>query len=125
MGDAVTRERDRLGRQIANAARGGAAVRGWAAAIGRGLEAGGLRPPDLCPVADGGEGTVDAVVRSTGGEFITRTVSGPLGEPVEVAQVERRQPCRVVVHVGGPHGRGVLHRPRHGVGFAGAVSCQN
>lgn len=37
------------------------------------------------PMADGGEGTVDAVVRSTGGEFITRTVSGPLGKPVEAA----------------------------------------
>ena len=37
------------------------------------------------PMADGGEGTVDAVVRATGGTLVTRTVSGPLGAPVEAA----------------------------------------
>jgi glycerate kinase len=37
------------------------------------------------PMADGGEGTVDAVVRATGGTLITRTVSGPLGAPVDAA----------------------------------------
>ena len=34
------------------------------------------------PVADGGDGTLDALVRSTGGEFFTRRVTGPLEEPV-------------------------------------------
>ena len=34
------------------------------------------------PVADGGDGTLDALVRSTGGEVFTNRVSGPLGEPV-------------------------------------------
>ena len=33
-----------------------------AAAIGRGLECAGLAPPDLCPVADGGEGTMEALL---------------------------------------------------------------
>lgn len=33
---------------------------------------------DLCPMADGGEGTVEAIVASTGGRIITRRVSGPL-----------------------------------------------
>ena len=37
----------------------------------------------LMPVADGGEGTVDAMVAATGGRKETVTVSGPLGEPVE------------------------------------------
>ena len=37
------------------------------------------------PMADGGEGTVDAVVRSAGGTLVARTVSGPLGAPVEAA----------------------------------------
>ena len=37
----------------------------------------------LVPVADGGEGTVDAMVAATGGRTETVTVSGPLGEPVE------------------------------------------
>lgn len=35
---------------------------------------------DLCPLADGGEGTVAALVEATGGKFITHTVTGPLGE---------------------------------------------
>ena len=37
----------------------------------------------LVPVADGGEGTVDAMVAATGGRKETVTVSGSLGEPVE------------------------------------------
>ncbi len=34
------------------------------------------------PIADGGEGTVEAMVLATGGCFRTSTVRGPLGEPV-------------------------------------------
>ena len=34
------------------------------------------------PIADGGEGTVDALVAATGGRTEHRTVRGPLGEPV-------------------------------------------
>lgn len=34
------------------------------------------------PVADGGEGTVDALVTATAGRFIVTEVTGPLGEPV-------------------------------------------
>src|SRR5919206_2876008 len=39
-----------------------------AAAIGRGLEAAGLRPPDLCPVAGGGAGTIEVLLPALGGE---------------------------------------------------------
>lgn len=35
------------------------------------------------PVADGGEGTVEAMVAATGGEIIRVQVTGPLGKPVE------------------------------------------
>jgi glycerate kinase len=35
------------------------------------------------PMADGGEGTVDAVIAATGGEFRKLEVRGPLGDPVE------------------------------------------
>jgi glycerate kinase len=35
---------------------------------------------DACPVADGGEGTVDALVAATGGRVVTRRVTGPLPE---------------------------------------------
>ena len=54
-----------------------------AAAIGRGLEKAGLMPPDLCPVADGGDGTLDALLPQLGGELIAKTVVGPMGEPVK------------------------------------------
>jgi len=37
------------------------------------------------PLADGGEGTVDALVAATGGRLLTRSVEGPLGEPVQAA----------------------------------------
>jgi glycerate kinase len=53
-----------------------------AGAIGRGLERAGLMPPDLCPVADGGEGTLDALLPQLGGELIAVEVTGPLGKPV-------------------------------------------
>ena len=34
------------------------------------------------PIADGGEGTVEALVSATGGRFFRKEVTGPLGEPV-------------------------------------------
>jgi glycerate kinase len=55
-----------------------------AAAIGRGLEERG-RPVDLCPIADGGEGTLDALVLALGGERQTASVSDPLGRPIEAS----------------------------------------
>ena len=51
-----------------------------AAAIGRGLEAGGL-PADLCPVADGGEGTLAVLLGSLGGETRGTSADDPLGRP--------------------------------------------
>ena len=55
-----------------------------AEAIARGWQA--VFPEAECllrPMADGGEGTVDAVLAAAGGERRTCTVSGPLGTPVE------------------------------------------
>jgi glycerate 2-kinase len=37
---------------------------------------------DLCPIADGGEGTVDALIAATHGSHRTSTVTGPLNQPV-------------------------------------------
>jgi len=54
-----------------------------AGAIGRGLERGGLMPPDLCPVADGGEGTLDALLPQLGGELVGVEVQDPLGRAVK------------------------------------------
>ena len=39
----------------------------------------------VLPVADGGEGTVDAVTEGLGGEKVTVTVTGPLGSPVQAS----------------------------------------
>lgn len=52
-----------------------------AGAIGRGLERAGLMPPDLCPVADGGEGTLDALLPGLGGEVVAAPAHDPLGRP--------------------------------------------
>ncbi|MDP9378130.1 MAG: glycerate kinase [Actinomycetota bacterium] len=56
-----------------------------AAAIGRGLERAGLTAPDLCPVADGGEGTQDALVSALGGEVIEEDVLDPLGRTIRAS----------------------------------------
>ena len=37
----------------------------------------------LAPVADGGDGTLNALVDGTGGQVFTSTVTGPLGQPLE------------------------------------------
>jgi glycerate kinase len=53
-----------------------------ATAIARGLERAGV-PVDLCPVADGGDGTLAVLAPALGAELQSVTVSGPLGRPVE------------------------------------------
>jgi glycerate kinase len=54
-----------------------------AGAIGRGLERAGLMPPDLLPLADGGDGTLDALLVNLGGETVSARVSDPLGREIE------------------------------------------
>jgi glycerate kinase len=49
-----------------------------AGAIGRGLAAAGLEA-DLCPVADGGEGTMETLLASIGGRTVEVDVQDPLG----------------------------------------------
>src|SRR3954452_21378647 len=56
-----------------------------AGAIGRGLERAGLMPPDLCPVADGGEWRPAALLPQLGGELVGETVRDPLGREVKAA----------------------------------------
>ena len=63
-----------------------AGISGLAAAeaIARGVAA---VDPDaetvLAPVADGGDGTLNALVDATGGQVFTSTITGPLGQPLE------------------------------------------
>ncbi len=56
-----------------------------AACIGAGLERAGLVPPDLCPVADGGEGTMEVLLTALGGETAGAAASDPLGRPIAAA----------------------------------------
>lgn len=40
---------------------------------------------DACPLADGGDGFASILTRAAGGRLLTRTVTGPRGDPVEAA----------------------------------------
>ncbi len=53
-----------------------------AAAIAEGIRAGG-RPAEELPVADGGEGTADALMRALGGEWREADATDALGRPVK------------------------------------------
>jgi glycerate kinase len=57
-----------------------------ARAVGRGLEHGGWQV-ELCPVADGGEGTLEVLLGALGGELVTATTSDPLGREIEASFV--------------------------------------
>lgn len=52
-----------------------------AGAIGRGLERAGVHA-DLCPVADGGEGTLAVLLTALGGETAGTTAHDPLGREI-------------------------------------------
>lgn len=54
-----------------------------AAAMARGLRAAGFARVREIPLADGGEGTLDALLAALGGSVRRATVTGPLGEPVD------------------------------------------
>ena len=53
-----------------------------AAAVGRGVERAGEPPPELCPIADGGEGTLAVLLTALGGETLGAEVADPLGRSV-------------------------------------------
>ena len=61
-----------------------------AGAIGRGLERAGLMPPDLCPLADGGEGTMEALLLALGGETVGDGGAGSARPPGAGAVRARR-----------------------------------
>jgi glycerate kinase len=54
-----------------------------ASAMRSGLERAGFDEIRILPLADGGEGTLDALVAALGGSRRHTTVTGPLGDPVE------------------------------------------
>lgn len=66
--------------------KGSASAVAVAAAMARGVRR-VFPAAEVCqiPIADGGEGTVEALVAATGGRILQQLVSGPLGEPVTAA----------------------------------------
>ena len=67
-----------------NAFKGSLSARDAACALEEGIKK-GLESADTLkiPMADGGDGTVDALVMAAGGKLVSKEVSGPLGRPVQ------------------------------------------
>ena len=42
---------------------------------------------EIAPMADGGEGTADAICKARGGKWVTCSAHGPLGDPIEASYV--------------------------------------
>lgn len=77
----------------------------------------------VCPLADGGEGTVQALTTVCGGRFRQITVTGPLGEPVEAVYGILRDHTAVMEMAAAagltlidPAKRNPLHTTTYGVG---------
>jgi glycerate 2-kinase len=76
-------------------------------AIGRGVETAGATP-DLCPAADGGEGTAEILLDALGGERRQAEVHDPLGRPIEASYAVVRDGTEAVVEVAAASGLGLL-----------------
>src|SRR5512145_1925214 len=83
--------------------KGTLSAREVAGAIGRGLERAGAEA-DLCPAADGGEGTMDVLVEALGGERRTAPAHDPLGREIEASYGLLRDGTAAVVEVAAASG---------------------
>jgi glycerate kinase len=79
-----------------------------AAAVGRGIEAAGLEAPDLCLIADGGEGTMEALVLALGGETRGATARDPLGREIRAGFALLEDGATAVVEVAEASGLGLV-----------------
>jgi glycerate kinase len=77
-----------------------------AAAIGRGLERAGLRPPDLCPVAEGGPGTLEVLLTALGGETAAAEAPAPDGGRLRAGYARLEDGATALVEAAGLDGRG-------------------
>lgn len=100
-----------------------------AAAIGRGLEAAGLTV-DLCPMADGGEGTIEVLLPRLGGEVVAARARSPLGRTLSVGFGLVEDGATALVEVAAASGMGLdppdpLNGTTHGTGelIAAAVEA--
>jgi len=71
---------------------------------------------DRCPLADGGEGTVDALVTASGGSFEQARVTDPLGRPIDATWGwlggSAREPRTAVIELAAASGLALLPRDR-------------
>lgn len=63
---------------------------------------------DLCPVADGGEGTLDTLLEALGGHTVEQRVSDPLGRPITAALGWIDDGALALVEVAGASGYGLV-----------------
>jgi glycerate 2-kinase len=82
-----------------------------ATALGAGFERAGVEI-DLCPIADGGEGTLEALLVALGAYAVPATVSDPLGRAVEarygLIEARRSSPRSAIVEVAAASGLGLV-----------------
>ena len=79
---------------------------------------------DVRPLADGGEGTVEALALGMGGKLVTVKVTGPLGESVDCVYGILEESKTAIVEMSGAAGitlvpdskRNPLHTTTYGVG---------
>ncbi|MBO5907874.1 MAG: glycerate kinase [Clostridia bacterium] len=79
---------------------------------------------EICPIADGGEGTVSAITSSTGGELVRLSVTGPLGRTVAAEYGFIEQTKTAVIEMSSasgitlisPEERNPLYTTTYGVG---------
>ncbi|MDD2486387.1 MAG: glycerate kinase [bacterium] len=64
----------------------------------------------LLPLADGGEGTVDAMIRAVGGTYVTIKVDDPLGRPIEASYGKLRDGRTAVIEMATASGLPLLSR---------------
>lgn len=95
-----------------------------AAAIGRGLEAAGEPPPDLCPLADGGEGTLAVLLTALGGSTGGARVSGPLGAPLHAGYALVEDGGTAIVEVAAASGLGLVPEDARGPDTAWEASTR-
>ncbi|MBS1868100.1 MAG: glycerate kinase [Actinobacteria bacterium] len=94
-----------------------------AAAIARGVRAAGSTAVEL-PVADGGEGTMDVLVRALGGELHTVVASDPLGRQVQASWALLTDGRTAVVEAAQASGLGLVGRTERGPATAWAASTR-
>jgi glycerate kinase len=92
-----------------------------ASSIGAGLERAGLAPPDLCPVADGGEGTLEILLTALGGETAGAAATDPLGRSIRAGFGLIEDGGTAIVEVAEASG---LHRVAEGERDAVAASSR-